>query len=163
MAEFSSLDISLAPYITFQSRLMSGRSAEVGLPEYYNYLTPVCNVTSSLSFRENRSLERCTTYKGDASSTRAAKAGDCINFAFKEPLKASYIKITTGHKHLYRRLIYNGHIEVSYDGQNFTNIGNLLNGQFILRPDKNIYALRIVADGISDAEEYVVIQPLEIK
>ena len=157
------LDISLAPYITFQSRLMSGRSAEVGLPEYYNYLTPACNVTSSLSFRENRSLERCTTYKGDASSTRAAKTGDWIHFAFKEPLKASYIKITTGHKHLYRRLIYNGHIEVSYDGQNFTNIGNLLNGQFILRPDKSIYALRIVADGISDAEEYVVIQPLEIK
>jgi hypothetical protein len=42
-------------------------------------------------------------------------------------------------------------------------VGNLLNGLFILRPEKNVYAIRVVSDGISDAEEYVIIQPLEIK
>ena len=68
-----------------------------------------------------------------------------------------------GYKHLYRRLIYNGHVEVSYDGQNFVRVGNLLNGLFVLRPEENIYAIRVVSDGISDAEEYVIIQPLEIK
>ena len=108
-------------------------------------------------------MERCATYKGDAASTRAAKAGDWVEFTFKEPLYASYIKITMGYKHLYRRLIYNGHVEVSYDGQNFVRVGNLLNGLFVLRPEENIYAIRVVSDGISDAEEYVIIQPLEIK
>ena len=68
-----------------------------------------------------------------------------------------------GYKHLYRRLIYKGHVEVSYDGQTFMRVGNLLNGLFILRPEKNVYAIRVVSDGISDAEEYVIIQPLEIK
>ena len=159
----SPLDASLAPYVCFQSKLNAGRSSEIALPEYYQYEKPECTVTSSLPFRKNRSLDRCTTYKGDAASTRAAKAGDWVEFAFKEPLKASYIKITMGYKHLYRRLIYKGHVEVSYDGETFVRVGNLLNGLFVLRPKENIYAIRVVSDGISDAEEYVIIQPLEIK
>ena len=141
----------------------AGRSSEIALPEYYQYRNPECTVTSSLPFRENKPLERCATYKGDAATTRAAKAGDWVEYTFKEPLEASYIKVTMGYKHLYRRLIYNGHIEVSYDGETFVREGNLLNGLYILRPKKNICAIRVVADGISDAEEYVIIQPLEIK
>ena len=159
----SPLDASLAPYVSFQSRLNAGRSSEIALPEYYQYRNSECTVTSSLPFRENKPLERCATYKGDAASTRTAKAGDWVEYTFKEPLEASYIKVTMGYKHLYRRLIYNGHIEVSYDGETFVREGNLLNGLYILRPKKNIYAIRVVADGISDAEEYVIIQPLEIK
>ena len=157
------LDASLAPYVSFQSRLNAGRSSEIALPEYYQYRNPECTVTSSLPFRENKPLERCATYKGDAATTRAAKAGDWVEFTFKEPLEASYVKVTMGYKHLYRRLIYNGHIEVSYDGETFVREGNLSNGLYILRPKKNICAIRVVADGISDAEEYVIIQPLEIK
>lgn len=157
------LDASLAPYVSFQSRLNAGRSSEIALPEYYQYRNPECTVTSSLPFRENKPLERCATYKGDAATTRAAKAGDWVEYTFKEPLEASYIKVTMGYKHLYRRLIYNGHIEVSYDGETFVREGNLLNGLFVLRPEENIYAIRVVSDGISDAEEYVIIQPLEIK
>ena len=159
----SPLDASLAPYVSFQSRLNAGRSSEIALPEYYQYRNPECTVTSSLPFRENKPLERCATYKGDAATTRAAKAGDWVEYTFKEPLEASYIKVTMGYKHLYRRLIYNGHIEVSYDGETFVREGNLSNGLYILRPKKNICAIRVVADGISDAEEYVIIQPLEIK
>ena len=159
----SPLDASLAPYVSFQSRLNAGRSSKIALPEYYQYRNPECTVTSSLPFRENKPLERCATYKGDAATTRAAKAGDWVEYTFKEPLEASYIKVTMGYKHLYRRLIYNGHIEVSYDGETFVREGNLLNGLYILRPKKNICAIRVVADGISDAEEYVIIQPLEIK
>ena len=159
----SSLDASLATYVSFQSRMNNGRSSDIALPEYYQYMKPECTVTSSLPFRENKPLERCATYKGDAATTRAAKAGDWVEFTFKEPLKASYIKVTMGYKHLYRRLIYKGHVEVSYDGQNFVRLGNLLNGLFVLRPQEDVYALRVVSDGISDAEEYVIIQPLEIK
>ena len=159
----SLLDASLATYVSFQSRMNNGRSSEIAFPEYYQYMKPECTVTSSLPFRENKPLERCATYKGDAATTRAAKAGDWVEFTFKEPLKASYIKVTMGYKHLYRRLIYKGHVEVSYDGQNFVRLGNLLNGLFVLHPQEDIYALRVVSDGISDAEEYVIIQPLEIK
>jgi hexosaminidase len=159
----SPLDASLATYVSFQSRMNNGRSSEIALPEYYQYMKPECTVTSSLPFRENKPLERCATYKGDAATTRAAKAGDWVEFTFKEPLKASYIKVTMGYKHLYRRLIYKGHVEISYDGQNFVRVGNLLNGLFVLHPQEDVYALRVVSDGISDAEEYVIIQPLEIK
>lgn len=157
------IDISLAPYITFESRLLTGYSPEIGIPEFYEYDKPECSITSSLPFRPNRSLDRCSKYTGDATSTRSAKKGDWVEFKFKEPLKASYIKITTGYKHLYRRLIYNGHIEVCYDGKSFVRVGNILDGRFILRPTDSIHALRIIANGISDAEEYVIIQPLEIK
>lgn len=157
------LDASLAPYVSFHSRLNSGCSSEIALPEYYQYKMPECAVTSSFEFRPNKPLERCATYKGDAATTRSARSGDWVEFKFKEPLDASYIKITLGYKHLYRRLIYNGHVEVSYDGKTFIRAGNLSNGLFVLRPEENVYSLRVVSDGISDAEEYVIIQPLEIR
>jgi hypothetical protein len=54
-------------------------------------------------------------------------------------------------------------VEVSYNGETFVRLGNLLNGLFVLHPKEKIYAIRVVSDGISDAEEYVIIQPLEIK
>lgn len=157
------LDVALAPYVTFQSRLKTGYSPEIGLPEFDEYARPACTITSSLPFRPNRSLERCEKYTGDATSTRSARAGDWVEFKFEEPLQASYIKLTTGYRHLYRRLVYNGHIEVCYDGEDFVREGELSDGRFVLRPTKKIYALRLVADGISDAEEYIIIQPLEIK
>ena len=42
------LDATLAPYVSFQSRLNTGRSSEIALPEYYQYRKPECTVTSSL-------------------------------------------------------------------------------------------------------------------
>ncbi len=158
------LNADMAPYVTFHSRLMTGYSNEVGAPAYYESLKPKCTLTSSMPFRGTRSAEACAAYTSHANTTRCAKQGDWIEFRFEEPLKCSYIRLRTGYEHLNRCLIYKGHVEVCYDGEKFVRAGNLSNGMFVLRPKKKpILALRVVADGISDAEDKVIIQPLVIK
>ena len=158
------LNADMAPFIAFHTRLMTGYSNEVGTPAYYTSQKPKCNITSSMPFSQKRTAELCATYRGAAYTTRAAKEGDWVEFRFEKPVKCSYLKVATGFEHLHRSLFAKGHIEVCYDGEKFVNAGNLYNGYYILRPKrKAIHALRIVADGVSDAESKVIIQPLEIK
>lgn len=159
------LDAKLAPYVTFQSRLMTGYSNEVGAPAFYKSRTPKVVLTSSMPFNARHNAEMCASYKGAAYTTRCAKKGDWFEFRFEEPLKASYIQIRNGYEHLHRCIIYKGHIEVCYDGETFVHAGNFNSGVFVIRPKKNqlIHAIRLVADHISDAEEKVVLQPLVIK
>ena len=157
------LDAGLAPFVTFQSRLMTGYSNDTGAPAFYTSKRPSVKITSSMPFQTKRPLEVCASYKGQAYSSRCAKKGDWVEYRFASPVKCSYLKVATGYEHLHRCLIYNGHLEVSYDGTTFVKAGNLTNGYHILRPKKPVYALRIVADGISDAEDKIILQPLEIK
>ena len=117
-----------------------------------------------MPFGSRYPISNCELYKGISRTTRAAKRGDWIEFRFKEPVRASYIKVTTGYAYMYRRLITNGHVEVCYDDENFDKAGNLHNGNIILRPkNRELIAIRIVADGVSDAENGIMIQPLEIR
>ena len=157
------LDASLAPYIAFHSYLATGRSGIAAAPEYWQYRTPQLKITSSIPFSEKRPLELCEKYEQAAYSTRCARKGDWIEYRFDEPLDCHYIEVRTGFQQVFRRLIYNGHIEVSYDGKRFEDAGRLYNGMIELRPTRTIHALRIVADGITDAEEHIVLRPLLIK
>jgi len=118
-----------------------------------------------MPFQKRHSAESCAAYKGPAYTSRCAKKGDWVEYRFAKPLKASYIKVATGYEHLHRCLIYKGHIDVSYDGKKFVRLGEFNNGHYTIRPKKNqqIHAIRLVADHISDAEEKVILQPLEIK
>ena len=159
------LNADMAPFVTFRSELMTGYSNDVGAPAYYKPRTPKATLTSSMAFSAKRNAEQCASYKGVAYTTRCAKSGDWAEFRFEEPLRCQYLKVATGYPHLHRCLIYKGHIEVCYDGKKFVKAGNLRNGYFELKPNKksSIHAIRIVADGISDAEDKVIFQPLVIK
>ena len=159
------LNASMAPFESFQSRLMTGYSNWVGAPKFYQPRKEKVKITSSMPFQKRYSAESCAAYKGPAYTTRCAKKGDWIEYRFAKPLKASYIKVATGYDHLHRCLIYKGHIDVSYDGKKFVRLGGFNDGHFTIRPKKNqaIHAIRLIADHISDAEDRVVIQPLEIK
>ena len=157
------LDASLAPYVAFHSFLATGRSGIAAAPEYWQYRTPKVTATSSMPFSSKRPLEQCAAYQKAAYTARCARKGDWVEFRFEEPLDCHYIEVITGFYQVFRRLIYNGHVELSYDGKTFENAGLLHNGKKELRPTRTIYALRIVADGITDAEEYTVIRPLKIK
>ena len=159
------LDARLAPFVAFHCRLMTGYSNEVGAPAFNTPQTPALTITSSIPFSKRVPAENCMSYKGLSYTTRSAKKGDWVLYDFASPVKCSYLKVATGYDHLHRCLIYNGYVEVSYDGETFVKAGNLSNGAYIIRPkDKQlIHALRIVATGISDAEEKVILQPLVIK
>lgn len=159
------LNASMAPFVSFQSRLMTGYSNWVGAPKFYEPRKVEVKITSSMPFQKKHSAESCAAYKGPAYTTRCAKKGDWVEYRFEKPLKASYIKVATGYEHLHRCLIYKGHIDVSYDGKKFVRLGGFNNGHFTIRPKNKqlIHAIRLVADHISDAEDKVILQPLEIK
>lgn len=164
----SPLDASLAPYLLFHSRLMTGYSNEVGAPAYYDPKRPKVKLTSSMPFTKSRGAELCASYKGASYTTRCAKKGDWFEFRFEKPIKFSYLKVRTGYEHLRRCLLYDSQLEVSYDGTTFVRIATTRNGEFVVRPsgknkNKAVHALRIVANNISDAEDKVIIQPLVIK
>lgn len=158
------LDAADAPFILFQSRLMSGYSEEVGAEEFYKYRTPKCTVTSSMPFGKKYPAELCASYQKRAVTTCSAKRGDWFEFRFEEPQECSYIKIANGFEHMQASIIHDGHVEVSYDGETFVSVGKLHNGYLELFPNnKPIHALRLVADSNSGIDGNVVIQPLIIK
>ncbi len=158
------IDASKASFTLFQSRLMSGYSEEVGAEEFYNSLKPKCTITSSMPFSEKYTAERCASYEKAARITCSAGKGDWVEWRFEEPLKCTYIKIATGVEHMRYCVINNGHLEVSYDGKTFVNVGALNDGGFELQPkNKPIYAIRIVSDGTNEAIGRTDIQPLIIK
>lgn len=158
------LDADMAPFVTFQSRLLTGYSNEVGANPFYNSRRERVTLHSSMPFTKSRSAARCAAYECAAYTTRAAREGDWVEFRFEKPVKCSYLKVKTGYDHLRRCLIYNGHIEVKYQGKSLVQSYALHNGEYELRTKgRAIESLRIVADGVSDAESKVIIQPLIIK
>ncbi len=158
------LDAADAPFILFQSRLMSGYSEEVGAEEFYKSRTPKCTLTSSMPFGTKRPAEVCAAYKKAARTACSARKGDWVEFRFEEPVKCNYIKIANGYEHMQAAIIHDGHIEVCYDGERFVDAGALHDGYLELLPkNKPIHALRIVADGDSGIDGMVEIQPLIIK
>ena len=163
------LDAELVPFVTFRSELMKGYSNNVAAPEFYISRKEKFTLTSSMPFDEEHPAANCEAYKENrrqyCRTTRAAKEGDWLLFSFKEPVKCSYLRVCTGYEHLNRNLIYDGYVEVSYDGTNFVKAGEVVFGEYVIRPKSNqlIHAVRIVATGISDAEHYVILQPLMIK
>jgi hexosaminidase len=163
------LDAELVPFVTFHSKLMSGYSSDVAAPEFYTLRKEKFTLTSSIPFSEKCPASNCETYLVDrrqlCRTARGAKEGDWLLCSFEKPIKCSYLRIATGQTYVHRCLIYNGYVEVSYDGTTFVKEGELYNGAFIIRPnDKQfIHAVRIVSTGISDAENCVIIQPLTIK
>jgi hexosaminidase len=158
------IDASKASFTLFQSRMMTGYSEEVGAEEFYNSLKPKCTITSSMPFSEKYTAERCASYEKAARITCSAGKGDWVEWRFEEPLKCTYIKIATGVEHMRYCVINNGHLEVSYDGKTFVNVGALNDGGFELQPkNKPIYAIRIVSDGTNEAIGRTDIQPLIIK
>ena len=158
------IDASKASFTLFQSRLMTGYSEEVGAEVFYKPRTPKCTLTSSMPFSEKYTAERCASYEKAARITCSAGKGDWVEWRFEEPLKCTYIKVATGVEHMRYCVINNGHLEVSYDGKTFVNVGALNDGGFELQPkNKPIYAIRIVSDGTNEAIGRTDIQPLIIK
>ena len=148
----------------FVSHKGRGISKKMGSKEYFAQLKPDVTVTTSLPCSTKTPISNAAKYSNSiVRTTRAAKAGDWIEYRFTEPLKCREIELQTGHIHLRRCFMLNGYAEVSYDGKNFTRVADLFEGGAIIKPTAAIHAVRAVATGRSDAENQVVIQSLKIK
>ena len=148
----------------FESRKGCGVSKKTGSKEYYVRLKPAVTVTSSVPCSAKTPISNAAKYTNSiARTTRAAKAGDWIEYRFTEPLTCREIEAQTGHIHLRRCHFLKGYVEVSYDGKSFVRVAELTDGGAIIRPTAAVVAVKITATDRSDAENQIVIQSLKIK
>lgn len=146
----------------FASRYGKARSRDVAGRERKR-LKPEVSVTSSMPFSAKNPASNAESYSGRIARTvRAAHAGDWILYTFSEPVQCGTIEIGTGHLHLRRCLFLKGRTEISYDGKEFTESVPLHEGSARFAPKKPVLAVRIVAEGNSDAEDNVVVQAPKI-
>ena len=148
----------------FYSKRGSGISKRTGSKEYYARLKPAVTVSSSIPCSSKTPMTNATKYNNSiVRTTRAAKAGDWVEYRFAEPLNCREIEAMTGHIHLRRCNFMRGYIEVSYDGKSFVKVADFDVAGAVIRPTQAIKALKIVATTTSDAEDQVVFQSLKIK
>ncbi|MBQ9138600.1 MAG: family 20 glycosylhydrolase [Alistipes sp.] len=154
-----------APYAyEFVSRKGSGESKKTGSKEYYARLKPAVTVTSSIPCSSKTPMTNAAKYTNSiVRTTRAAKAGDWIEYRFAEPVSCREIEAMTGHIHLRRCNLLKGCVEVSYDGVSFVPAAEFTVAGATIKPTAPVRAVRIVAKSNSDAEDQIVIQSLKIK
>ena len=148
----------------FESRKGTGISKKTGSKEYYALQKPQVTVTSSIPCSEKTPMTNAAKYSNSiVRTTRAAKAGDWIEYRFAEPVTCREIEVMTGHIHLRRCNLLKGYIEVSYDGKTFVHTADFDVAGAIIKPTAAVRAVKITATSNSDAEDQLVIQSLKIK
>lgn len=145
---------------TFVTRRGKACSPEVGVPAHFKTITPVFNITSSMSDRERFSFDKAEGYGRLARTTRAGDVGDWVMFTFDQPVECRRMKVATGNFQLPRFIFENGYVEISYDGVTFERVGDLNCGMYIIKhPVRPIKAVRITCTSRGNGAEWVSIQP----
>jgi hexosaminidase len=156
-----------APIITdnpaeycFVSRRGEACSPEAGVAAHFKTITPTFGITSSMNDSEKFSFDKAEGYGRLARTTRAGDVGDWVMFTFEQPVSCRRMKVATGNFQLPRFIFENGYVEVSYDGVNFEQVGELDCGMFVIEyPACPIKAVRITCTSRGNGAEWVSIQP----
>lgn len=145
---------------SFVARRGRAKSTEAGVDAHFKVITPKFNITSSMPESEKFSFDKAENYGRLARTTRAADIGDWVMFTFDTAVKCRRMKVATGNFQLPRYIFENGYVEVSFDGYNFTYIGDLECGMFTIEhPVQPIKAVRITCTSQGNGAEWVSIQP----
>ena len=145
---------------SFVARRGRAKSATAGVDAHFKTITPAFNITSSMPESERYSFDKAENYGRLARTTRAGDVDDWIMFTFDTPVKCRRMKVATGNFQLPRYIFENGYVEVSFDGYNFTYVGDLECGMFTIEyPVKPIKAVRIISTSRGNGAEWVSIQP----
>jgi hexosaminidase len=146
----------------FIARRGKAKSPEAGHESHFKLLRPQVTITSSMPQHETMTFAKAQSYGRIARTSRSCKEGDWVQFTFAQPVECRRMQVATGNFQLPRFIFEQGYAEISYDGKSFESAGRLDCGEITIVPKSKVYALRIVTDGLSDAEPSVIIQPLKI-
>lgn len=129
------------------------------------YIEPSVQVTTSMPVNSRFPLKNLSDYNFSTygRTSAACKKGDHVTFTFDEPVDAEEIEVATGLTHMPRYHIPFGRVQVSADGQSFTDAAQLEYGKAVVYPEQKIKAIKIVSDSQGNAENAVAIQDLKIK
>ena len=148
----------------FQSRYGTGRSPRVAHTSYYKRLYPKVVVSSSMGESTQFPYTNAAQYRGITRTRRNYHRGDWIRYDFEFPQSCKEIFVQTGNPQLPKSIFIEGRVEISYNGQDFEQVGTLENGCYTIRnPRKAIHAIRIEATtDRNDGTPFVTIEPLKI-
>lgn len=145
---------------SFISRRGKAKSTTTAINAHFKTITPKFDITSSMPESEKYSFDKAENYGRLARTTRAGDIGDWIMFTFDTPVKCRRMKVATGNFQLPRYIFENGYVEVSFDGYNFTYIGDLECGMYTIEyPTQPIKSVRITCTSQGNGAEWVSIQP----
>lgn len=145
---------------SFVARRGKAQSTTAAVDAHFKTITPAFDITSSMPDSEKYSFDKAENYGRLARTTRAGDVGDWVMFKFDTPVKCRRMKVATGNFQLPRYIFENGYVEISFDGDNFTYIGDLECGMYVIEyPTKPIKAVRIICTSRGNGTEWVSIQP----
>lgn len=139
-------------YRDFNSSIATGASNI----ELYSYLTPEVTIESSYKDSEwNKSfpVSNITSYnmKKYWRINRRSDAGDWVLYTFNEPVECSKITVETGIPNITFYSCTEGHVEYSYNGEEFVKGEEFKEGIATIEPQEKVKAVKIVFTGMSDA------------
>ena len=148
----------------FHSEYRNARSPEAAHPDHYKTIKPALKLTSSIESGRKDGYKRVEDYRARVTTTRTCREGDWFLFEFEEAVECREMECMTGYTHIAHRIFPTGYVEVSWDGENFEKMADLVDGcAKIVAPAKPIKAVRILSTCDRNSTRGVVINAPVIK
>ena len=148
----------------FHSEYRNARSPEAAHPDHYKTIKPALKLTSSIESGRKDGYKRVEDYRARVTTTRTCREGDWFLFEFEEAVECREMEFITGYTHIAHRIFPTGYVEVSWDGENFEKVADLVDGcAKIVAPAKPIKAVRILSTRDRNSTRGVVINAPVIK
>ncbi len=142
------------------------KSITVSVPGTTRYLKPATHVSSSLEPARGYSIAVLESYEPGKNfrSSSLPKKGDYVLYTFEEPVSCKRITVQTADPVNNFFGVTQGHVEVSFDGTSFRNVGtfDMYNRVVIESPAQPVKAVKIVVDGPCEGK-MLSIQALKIE
>ena len=148
----------------FHSEYRNASSPQAAHPDHYKTIKPTFKLTSSLESGRKDGYKRVEEYRARVTTTRTCRDGDWFLFEFEEAVECRELEFITGYTHIAHRIFPTGYVEVSWDGESFEKVTDLVDGcAKIVAPAKPIKSVRIVSTRDRNSTRGVVINAPVIK
>lgn len=147
----------------FISRLGTARSPYAADASYWRTVKPAVKITSSMPENPRFPMANAENYRGMTRTSRTCSEGDWILYTFATPVDCREIALQTGYPQLPLSIFTSGYAEVSYNGNSFHKVGDLVNGRIVLHPEKPVKAVRLVATCHDNGTPFVTILAPTVK
>ena len=141
----------------FFSRYGTARSPYVADDSRWKTIRPALRIESSMEENSRFPYTNASTYRGMSCTARTCGQQDWIRYTFEKPVVCRQMMLQTGYRQLPRAIILTGYAEVSYDGEHFERLGELVMGRITFQPKRAVKAVRIVSTCNGNSSPYVVI------
>lgn len=140
----------------------SGRSVPVKARQCCDTIAPAFRLSSSLPEDGWKPFSGVEAYRDKAHFSSTPHDGDWILIDFSNPVKCREIALKTGEAHFASGGFPYGYTEVSYDGQHFHRVGELIDGGVSIFPKRPVRSVRLVCTFTGNSRDLTILQPIRV-